>query len=86
MWFRTIRIYYLVYNSDHFEDIKLISNHALDLKEPYKSLPSVVDAKQDKLTFITPLRKDISNNISIDLSSYVLNTNFDLSFNDIRLL
>ena len=23
-------------NNDHFEDIKLISNHALNLKEPYK--------------------------------------------------
>jgi hypothetical protein len=28
-------------------------------------------------------KNDISNNISIDLSAYVLNTNFDLSFNDI---
>jgi len=77
----------LVYNNDHFEDIKLISNHELNLKEPYKSLPSVVDTinnnKQDKLTFITPLNKDVSNNISIDLSGYVLNTKFDLSFNDI---
>jgi hypothetical protein len=77
----------LVYNNDHFEDIKLISNHELNLKEPYKSLPSVVDTinnnKQDKLTFITPLNKDISNNISIDLSGYVLKTKFDLSFNDI---
>ncbi len=77
----------LVYNNDYFEDIKLISNHALNLKEPCKSLPSVVDTisnnKQDKLTFITPLSKDISNNISIDLSAYVLNTNFDLSFNNL---
>jgi hypothetical protein len=30
----------LVYNNAHFEDIKLISNHALNLKEPYKSLPT----------------------------------------------
>ena len=30
----------LVYNNDHFEDIKLISNHELNLKEPYKSLPT----------------------------------------------
>jgi hypothetical protein len=73
----------LVYNNDHFEDIKLINNHELNLKEPYKSLSSVVDTKQDKLTFITPLSKDISNNVTTDLSSYVLNTNFDLSFNDI---
>jgi hypothetical protein len=28
-------------------------------------------------------KNDISNNISIDISGYVLNTNFDLSFNDI---
>ncbi len=28
-------------------------------------------------------KNDISNNISIDLSTYVLNTNFDLSSNDI---
>ena len=26
----------LVYNNDHIEDIKLISNHALNLKKPYK--------------------------------------------------
>ena len=32
----------LVYNNDHFEDINLINNHALNLKEPYKSLPNVV--------------------------------------------
>ncbi len=29
------------------------------------------------------MSKDISNNITIDLSGYVLNTKFDLSFNDI---
>ena len=29
------------------------------------------------------MKKDISNNVSIDLSGYVLNTKFDLSFNDI---
>ncbi len=50
-------------------------------------MPSVVDTisnnKQDKLTFITPLSKDISNNIRIDLSAYALKTNFDLSFNHI---
>ena len=77
----------LVYNNDHFEDKKLISNHALNLKEPYKSLPSVVDTinnnKQDNLFFTSPLLKDVSNNVTIDLSSYVLNTTFDLSFNDI---
>ncbi len=28
-------------------------------------------------------KNDISNNIIIDLSAYVLNSNFDLSFNDI---
>ncbi len=34
---------------------------------------------------ISPLIKnDISNNISTDLSAYVLNTNFDSSFNDMR--
>jgi hypothetical protein len=27
----------LVYNNNRFEDIKLICNHALNLKEPYKS-------------------------------------------------
>ena len=27
---------YLVYNNGPFEDIKLISSHALNLKEPYK--------------------------------------------------
>ncbi len=31
-----------------------------------------------------PLLKDVSNNISIDLSSYVLKTNFDLSFNNLQ--
>ena len=66
----------LVYNNDHFEDKKLISNHALNLKEPYKSLPSVVDTinnnKQDNLFFTSPLLKDISNNITIDLSGYAI--------------
>jgi hypothetical protein len=33
----------LVYNNDHFEDIKLINNHALNLKEPYKSLPNALN-------------------------------------------
>ena len=81
----------LVYNNDHFEDIKLISNHALNLKEPYKSLPNalnnlsnIVNTKQDNLLFTSPLLKDASNNITIDLSSYVLKTNFDLSFNDLQ--
>jgi hypothetical protein len=73
----------LVYNNDHFEDVKLISNHSLNLKELYKSLPSVVNTKQDILTFQSPLNKDISNNVTIDLSSYVINTTLDLSFNDI---
>jgi hypothetical protein len=71
----------LVYNNDHFEDIKLISNHALNLKEPYKSLPDVVNIKQDKLIFTAPL-KNVSNDITIDLSPYVLNSDFDLSLND----
>ena len=67
----------LVYNNDHFEDIKLISNHALNLKEPYKSLPTalnnlsdIVNTKQDNLSFSSPLSKDISNNITIDLSAH----------------
>jgi hypothetical protein len=72
----------LVYNNNHFEDIKLINNHALNLKEPYKSLPDVENTKQDKLTFITQL-KEVSSNITIDLSGYILNSIFDLSFNDI---
>ena len=83
----------LVYNNDHFEDIKLINNHALNLKEPYKSLPNalnnlsdVVDTKQDNLYFTTPLLKDTSNNITIDLSSYVLKTNFDSSLNDLQTI
>jgi len=67
----------LVYYNDHFEDVKLISNNSLNLKEPYKSLPSVVNTKQDILTFQSPLNKDVSNNVTIDLSSYVLNTKFD---------
>ncbi len=37
----------LVYNKDHFEDVKLTSNHSLNLKKPYKSLPSVLNTKQD---------------------------------------
>ena len=83
----------LVYNNDHFEDIKLINNHALNLKEPYKSLPNalnnlsdVVDTKQDNLYFTTPLLKDTSNNITIDLSSYVLKSVFDSSFNDLQTI
>ena len=32
----------LVYNNDHFEDIKLINNHALNLKEPYKKLTQCI--------------------------------------------
>jgi hypothetical protein len=70
----------LVYNNDHFEDINLIGNRALNLKEPYKSLPTtlndlsnVVNTKQDNLLFTTPLIKnDVSNNITIDLSGYAL--------------
>ncbi len=30
------------------------------------------------------MSKDISNNITIDLSGHVLNTNFDLSFNNLQ--
>ena len=75
----------LVYNNDHFEDIKLISNQALNLKEPYKSLPTslnnlsdVVATKQNIFTCVSPLIKnDVSNNITIDLSGYVLKTDFD---------
>ncbi len=57
----------LVYNNDHFEDIKLNSNNALNLKEPYKSLPNVFNnlqiIKQDDLTFLLPLSKDISKQL-----------------------
>ena len=81
----------LVYNNDHFEDIKQISNYALNLKEPYKSLPTslnnlsgVVDTKQKIFTCISPLIKnDISNNITIDLSAYPLKANVDSSLNNI---
>ncbi len=52
----------LEYNNEHFEDIKLISNHALNLKEPYKSLPNVlndlsdiVNTKQNNSSFTSPL-------------------------------
>jgi hypothetical protein len=65
--------------------------HALNLKEPYKSLPTssnnssnIANRKQDNLLFTSPLLKDASNNITIDLSSYVLKTNFDSSFNNIK--
>ena len=34
--------------------IKLISDHALNLKEPYKSLPDVVNTKQNYFTCIEP--------------------------------
>ena len=81
----------LVYNNDHFEDIKLISNHALNLKEPYKSLPTalnnlsdIVNTKQDNLSFTSPLLKDASNNVTIDLSSYPLKINVDTSLNDLQ--
>jgi hypothetical protein len=81
----------LVYNNDHFEDIKLISNHALNLKEPYKSLPNalnnlsdIVNTKQDNLLFTSPLLKDASNNVTIDLSSYPLKINVDTSLNDLQ--
>ncbi len=37
----------LVYNNDHFKDIKLISNHAWNFKEPYKNLPDLVNTKQN---------------------------------------
>ncbi len=47
----------LVYNNDHFENIKLISNHALIFKEPCKSLPDVVNTKQNILTCVSPLIK-----------------------------
>ncbi len=58
--------------------------NALNLKEPYKSLPDELNNLSDvvdNLYFTTPLLKDTSNNITIDLSSYVLKTNFDSSFN-----
>ena len=82
----------LVYNNEHFEDIAgLISNHALNLKEPYKSLPTslndlsnIVNTKQDNLLFTSPLFKDASNNITIDLSDYPLKINVDISLNDLQ--
>ncbi len=60
----------------------------MNLKEPYKSLPNVVNnlqnIKQDNLTFLLPLSKDVSNNVTIDLSAYVFKNDFDLSCNNLQ--
>jgi hypothetical protein len=51
-------------------------------------LPNVVhnlqNNKQDNLLFTSPLLKDVSNNITLDLSAYVFKNNFDLSFNNLQ--
>ncbi len=38
------------------------------------------NTKQDNILFTPPLLKDISNNITVDLSASVVKINFDLSF------
>ncbi len=50
----------LVYNNYHFVDIKLINNHELNLTEPSKHLPGVVNTNKSILTFLSPLNKDDS--------------------------
>ncbi len=47
------------------------------------SLNDLQNKKQDNLLFTSPLLKDISNNITIDLSAYPLKINVDSSLNDI---
>ncbi len=42
-----INLVYKIIFDDHFEDIKFIRNHALNLREPYISLPNVVNTKQN---------------------------------------
>jgi len=73
----------LVYNNEHFEDITGINTRVFNLKEPYKSLPSSLNnlqtTKQDNLLFTSPLLKDISNNVTIDLSAYALKNSLNAS-------
>ena len=40
--------------------------------------------KQDNILFTSPLLKDVSNNITIDLSSYPLKINVDTSLNNLQ--
>ena len=44
-----------------------------------------MNTKQDNLLFTYPLLKDVSNNITIDLSAYPLKINVDASLNDIKV-
>ncbi len=41
------------------------------------TINSTLATKQNSLTFTTPLIKDVSNNITIDLSAYPLKTYVD---------
>ena len=46
------------------------------------SLNNIISTKQDDLLFTSPILKDVSNDVTIDLS-YVLKPNLDLSLNDV---
>ncbi len=48
------------------------------------AINTTLGTKQNTLTFTTPLKKDVSNNISIDLSGYPLKTYVDGSLNTIN--
>ncbi len=48
------------------------------------SFNDLQNKKQDNLLFTSPLLKDISNNITIDLSAYPLKINVDTSLNDLQ--
>jgi len=41
------------------------------------TINSTLATKENALTAVTPLKKDVSNNITIDLSAYVLKTSFN---------
>ncbi len=42
------------------------------------------NSKQDNLLFTSPLLKDVSNNIPIDLSAYPLKIDVDTSLNNLQ--
>ena len=48
------------------------------------TINSSLTTKQNTITTITPLKKDVSNNITIDLSAYPLKTYVDGSLNTIN--
>lgn len=48
------------------------------------STDSLLNTKQDTLLFTSPLLKDISNNVTIDLSAYPLKTSVDSSLNSLN--